>query len=171
VALDAAPLAADGYLGRGFGQRDDCRIVVDEAFLAKCLGIVYDERRERFGRRAAFRWVCRVVVHEVGHVRGLAQSVPHAGHGGTMRRRLAVLFAAAALVAWPATQAPARSGSPAVAAAAKPCSSGWAHAVIGGAHKCLRRGQFCARRYDRQYHRYGYHCHRYDSNVDRYRLT
>jgi hypothetical protein len=43
--------------------------------------------------------------------------------------------------------------------AAKPCSAGWKHAVIGGSHKCLRRGQFCALRYDRQYHRYGYHCH------------
>jgi|SRR5215207_470604 len=76
---------------------------------------------------------------------------------------LPFLFAAAALVAWPATQAPALSGSPAALAAAKPCSAGYKHAVIGGAHKCLRRGQFCARARDRQYHRYGYHCHKRDS--------
>lgn len=80
-----------------------------------------------------------------------------------MRRRLAVLLAAAALVAWPTTQAPALSGAPAAVAAAKPCSAGYKHAVIGGAHKCLRRGQFCARSLDRQYHRYGYHCHKRDS--------
>jgi len=88
-----------------------------------------------------------------------------------MRRFLAVLFAAGALAAWPAAQAPARPEAPSVALAAKPCSSGWTHAVIGGEHKCLRRGQFCARRYDRQYHRYDYHCHKYDSRVNRYRLT
>jgi hypothetical protein len=46
---------------------------------------------------------------------------------------------------------------------AKPCSSGYTHAVIGGAHKCLRRGQFCAHGYDRQYHRYGFHCHKRDA--------
>ena len=82
-----------------------------------------------------------------------------------MRRRLAVLLAASALVAWPVAQAPARPAQPAAiqAVVAKPCSAGYKHAVIGGAHKCLRRGQFCARRYDSKYHRYGFHCHRRDS--------
>jgi hypothetical protein len=57
-----------------------------------------------------------------------------------------------------------------LAAAAKPCSSGYRHAVIGGAHKCLRRGQFCARSRDRGYHRYGFHCHTRDSRGS-YHLT
>lgn len=80
-----------------------------------------------------------------------------------MRRRLAILFAAAALVAWPAVPAHAQPSSPVAAAAAKPCSSGYKHAVIGGSHKCLRRGQFCARARERDYHRYGYHCHKRDA--------
>jgi hypothetical protein len=84
-----------------------------------------------------------------------------------MRRRFAVLIAAAALVGLPVAQSSAQPVSATTtAAAAKPCSSGYRHAVIGGAHKCLRRGQYCARRYDSQYHRYGYHCHRRDSNGD-----
>jgi endonuclease YncB( thermonuclease family) len=56
-------------------------------------------------------------------------------------------------------------------AAAKPCSSGWTHAVVEGEHKCLRAGQFCERGADGQYHAYRFHCHRYDARVDRYRLT
>ena len=85
-----------------------------------------------------------------------------------MRKFVVAALAAASLAtAGPATAAPQL---PTTAIAAKSCSSGWKHAVIGGAHKCLRRGQFCARRYDRQYHRYGFHCHRRDSNGD-YHLT
>lgn len=52
------------------------------------------------------------------------------------------------------------SSVPVAGAAAKPCSAGWTHAVIGGEHKCLRAGQFCQRDADGQYHRYGFHCHR-----------
>jgi hypothetical protein len=90
-----------------------------------------------------------------------------------MRARIATTLAAFALVAGaPAAQSAAQlAHAPQFALAAKPCSSGWTHAVIGGVHKCLRRGQFCARRFDTSYHRYGYHCHRYDTNVDRYRLS
>ncbi len=87
-----------------------------------------------------------------------------------MRQRLAILFAAIALVAWPASQAPARSASPTVATAAKTCSAGYKHAVVGGEHKCLRRGQFCARSRHREYHRYGHHCHKRDS-AGNYHLT
>jgi hypothetical protein len=85
-----------------------------------------------------------------------------------MRRRLAVLIAAAALLAWPVAQAPARPGTPVVAA--KVCSTGYKHAVIEGAQKCLRRGQFCAHRYDRQYRRYGYRCLKRDYRGN-YHLT
>jgi hypothetical protein len=49
------------------------------------------------------------------------------------------------------------------AAAAKPCSAGYTHAVMpDGAHKCLRAGQFCShkRGWQRAYHRYGFHCKR-----------
>jgi hypothetical protein len=74
-----------------------------------------------------------------------------------MRRRLAVLLVASAFIAWPAPEAPARS-LPVHAVAAKSCSAGYKHAVIGGAHKCLRRGQFCAMRYRSTYRRYGFNC-------------
>jgi hypothetical protein len=87
-----------------------------------------------------------------------------------MRHRwFAVLLTAAALVGWPAASAPAQPAPHAVAA--KTCSSGYKHAVIGGVHKCLRAGQFCTRRYDSQYRRYGYRCIKYYANVGRYRLT
>ena len=85
-----------------------------------------------------------------------------------MRRILVAALAAAALLG--AGSAPALSHSAALPASAKPCSAGYTHAVIGGAHKCLRRGQFCARSRDRQYHRYGYHCHKRDVNGS-YHLT
>ena len=62
------------------------------------------------------------------------------------------------------------NGPTQLAAMAKPCSSGWKHAVIGGQHKCLRRGQFCARSRDSEYHQYGYHCHKRDSRGN-YHLT
>jgi hypothetical protein len=78
-----------------------------------------------------------------------------------MKIRVAGIVAALALAAGaPAGSlaAPVHGGPQAVAA--KPCSSGYTHAVLPTGHKCLRRGQYCARRYDRIYHRYGYHCHR-----------
>jgi len=84
-----------------------------------------------------------------------------------MRRFLVAALAAASLAA--ATPA-ASAQAPAEAIAAKSCSSGWTHAVIGGSEKCLRRGQFCARAADRQYHRYGFHCHRQDARGN-YHLT
>jgi hypothetical protein len=88
-----------------------------------------------------------------------------------MRRRFAALIAAAALLGLPVAQSSAQPVSATTtAAAAKPCSSGYKHAVISGAHKCLRRGQFCARSADRQYHRYGFHCHKRDSRGN-YHLT
>lgn len=85
-----------------------------------------------------------------------------------MKRRIALLLVAASTAFGAAAVGPAAESW---ALTAKPCSSGWTHAVIGGEHKCLRAGQFCARRYDSQYHRYGYHYHRYDASVARYRLT
>ena len=84
-----------------------------------------------------------------------------------MRRTLAVLLAAGALVGAPAV-APVFEpvGSPVAVAVAKPCSKGYKHAIIGGEHKCLRRGQYCARSRDREYHKYGFHCHKKDRNGD-----
>jgi hypothetical protein len=88
-----------------------------------------------------------------------------------MNRRIAGLLAALALIAAaPGAQA-AAGDRPTSVTAAKSCSSGYRHAVIGGKQKCLRAGQFCAHRYDSQYRRYGYRCTRYYSNVQRYRLT
>lgn len=89
-----------------------------------------------------------------------------------MRRKMIGLLAAAALVGGvPAGPAVAHSRSAdAAVIAAKSCSSGYRHAIIGGAHKCLRRGQFCARGRDREYHRYGYHCHKRDRRGN-YHLT
>lgn len=43
-------------------------------------------------------------------------------------------------------------------AAAKSCSAGYTHAVIGGAQKCLHAGEYCAVRLRRQYPRYGFTC-------------
>lgn len=86
-----------------------------------------------------------------------------------MRRILIAALAATALVGAPAAVA-AHQGSRPHAVAAKTCSAGWRHAVIGGQQKCLRRGQFCARRYDGQYRRYGYRCLRRDSRGN-YHLT
>jgi hypothetical protein len=87
-----------------------------------------------------------------------------------MQKRFAALIAAAALTAGaPVASAPAHTGDAHVVAA-KSCSSGWKHAIIGGQHKCLRRGQFCARSRDREYHRYGYHCHKRDRRGN-YHLT
>lgn len=86
-----------------------------------------------------------------------------------MRRTLLAGLVALAFAATGA--APAISNAPTHNnAMAKPCSSGWKHAVIGGTHKCLRRGQFCARSRDSDYHRYGYHCHKRDARGN-YHLT
>ena len=85
-----------------------------------------------------------------------------------MKKFVVAAIAAVSLAA--ATPTPAPAHQPITASAAKSCSSGWRHAVIGGSEKCLRRGQFCARRYDRQYHRYGFHCHRRDARGN-YHLT
>ena len=78
-------------------------------------------------------------------------------------------FVAAFAAGTAAPAAPALHAAPTLAA--KTCSSGYKHAVIGGQEKCLRAGQFCTHRYDSQYRRYGYRCIRYDRSVQRYRLT
>ena len=86
-----------------------------------------------------------------------------------MKRFLTTLLAAAALVA-PAATPVTHPATAAVSVAAKSCSSGYTHAVIGGSEKCLRRGQFCARRHDNQYRRYGFRCAKRDANGS-YHLT
>jgi hypothetical protein len=87
-------------------------------------------------------------------------------------RRLQILFAA--FVAATAIGAASAAPVPAAhtpAAVVKTCSSGYKHAVIGGAQKCLRAGEFCTHSLDRQYRHYGYRCIKYYANVQRYRLT
>lgn len=79
-----------------------------------------------------------------------------------MKRRLAALLVTASVFAAPAV-VPASSSSPLAPgiANAKPCSTGWTHAVMpDGAHKCLRAGQFCSRKatWQRAYRRVGYYC-------------
>jgi hypothetical protein len=89
-----------------------------------------------------------------------------------VKRRLATLIVTAFAFGGAPAIAPVLPGSvvaPTVAAA-KTCSSGYKHAVIGGSHKCLRRGQFCARAKDSTYHRYGFHCHKRDARGN-YHLT
>jgi hypothetical protein len=88
------------------------------------------------------------------------------------RRRISVAlatFVVAFAAGTASSAAPSLHAAPAVAA--KTCSTGFKHAVIGGQEKCLRAGEFCAHRYDSQYRRYGYRCIRYDRRVQRYRLT
>jgi hypothetical protein len=85
-----------------------------------------------------------------------------------IRTALAGLLAAAAIAAPTAIAAPAAHAP--VAQAAKTCSGGFVHAVIGGQQKCLRRGEFCAHRYAGQYRRYGYRCVKRDS-LGNYHLT
>jgi hypothetical protein len=77
-----------------------------------------------------------------------------------MRTRFVALVATLALgVAVPAAQAPAQPAKThVVAIAAKTCSSGYKHAVVGGQEKCLRRGQYCAKRYKKRYKHYGFRC-------------
>jgi hypothetical protein len=86
-----------------------------------------------------------------------------------LKNRLFVLIATCVAAVAAGTAAPTAPATPAIAA--KTCSAGFTHAVIGGVQKCLRRGEFCAHRYDRQYRRYGFRCIRYYANVGRYRLT
>jgi hypothetical protein len=86
----------------------------------------------------------------------------------TGRRISIVLATLAAAVAAGASSPAAPHAAPVTAA--KTCSAGFKHAVIGGQQKCLRAGEFCSHRYDSQYRRYGYRCIRRDSN-GRYRLT
>ena len=76
-----------------------------------------------------------------------------------MQKRLAAVAAAVALVVAAPSASPAHLVKHHVrAVAAKTCSAGFKHAVIGGVEKCLRRGEFCAKRYRSQYRRYGYTC-------------
>ncbi|HEX8741814.1 MAG TPA: hypothetical protein VF712_01655 [Thermoleophilaceae bacterium] len=77
----------------------------------------------------------------------------------TRSRALGAAAALALIAAAPTTAGTAGAGAPAPITAAKSCSSGWKHAVIGGAHKCLRAGQFCSKSKDSRYHKYGFHCH------------
>lgn len=88
-----------------------------------------------------------------------------------MRNRvLALVVVAASALGTPVAASTAAPSQQSVVAA-KSCSSGYTHAVIGGKQKCLRAGEFCAHRYDSQYRHYGYRCTRYYRNVHRYRLT
>ena len=74
------------------------------------------------------------------------------------RSRALGFLAALALVGAAPTAGGSADSSPSITAA-KSCSSGYKHAVIGGKHKCLRKGQFCSKSKDKQYHKYGFHCH------------
>jgi hypothetical protein len=56
-----------------------------------------------------------------------------------------------------AVASPAASGNH-VAVIAKTCSSGYTHAVIGGAQKCLHAGEYCSHSEARQYRRYHFAC-------------
>ena len=82
----------------------------------------------------------------------------------SLKLRVAGVVAALALAAAaPAGSLATPVGAGPQAVAAKPCSSGYTHAVMpDGAHKCLRAGQFCShkRGWQRVYHRAGYHCKR-----------
>jgi hypothetical protein len=53
----------------------------------------------------------------------------------------------------------ASASSPAPTSIAKPCSSGYVHAVLSWGHKCLKVGQFC-KVGNREYRRYGFYCPR-----------
>jgi hypothetical protein len=65
-----------------------------------------------------------------------------------MKRLVTSLLAAVALAV--AAAAPSAS--------AKTCSSGYTHAVIGGAQKCLHAGEHCSHAEARQYPRYHFNC-------------
>ena len=67
-----------------------------------------------------------------------------------MKQLLTGLLAAAAIAGF----------ALAPAANAKTCSSGYTHAVIGGAQKCLHAGEYCSHAEARQYRRYHFTCQR-----------
>lgn len=88
-----------------------------------------------------------------------------------MKYRLAVVSAALVAAFAGVALAPATAPIAAPQAAyAKPCSSGYTHAVLPWGHRCLRAGQYCKHSADRYYHHYGYHCHSRDSRGS-YHLT
>jgi hypothetical protein len=72
-----------------------------------------------------------------------------------MRRRLALLFATAALAFGVGVHAP--TASPAPAAAVKTCSASYVLAHLSWGDKCLRAGQFC-KVGNKEYLRYGFTC-------------
>ena len=79
---------------------------------------------------------------------------------GSFMKRFVALAAVALTLASGIVAAPQPAQSRlAPLAAAKPCPSGYVHAVLSWGHKCLREGQFCKVSGDREYHRYGFHCH------------
>jgi hypothetical protein len=76
-------------------------------------------------------------------------------------KRLAVLAVLAAALFSAFSVSPRSAPLELVSVAhAKPCSSGYTHAVLSWGHKCLHAGQFCKVAADREYHQYGFHCHR-----------
>jgi hypothetical protein len=85
-----------------------------------------------------------------------------------MRKHLAT--AAAVLGLAFVAGAPVGASAQPSAHAARTCSAGYTHAVIGGAEKCLRRGEFCAHRYASQYRRYDFSCTHRDRRGN-YHLT
>jgi hypothetical protein len=80
-----------------------------------------------------------------------------------MKRRLAVLVAAASVACAAPAISPGVGGSPLspAPAIAHSCSTSYKHAVMpDGAHKCLRAGQFCSRKasWQRTYKSKGFYC-------------
>lgn len=78
-----------------------------------------------------------------------------------MRRRLAVLVVAGAVVSATPVASPAATRPVSVAT----CRS----ATIGGQHRCIARGQYCARGHAGDYRRYGLSCTKQDAR-GRYHL-
>lgn len=77
----------------------------------------------------------------------------------TFTSRGALLLASLSVAVFAPAAAAEPASSP-LAVAAKPCSSGFTHAVMPNGHKCLRANQFCSHRrgFQSRYHRYGFHC-------------
>lgn len=76
------------------------------------------------------------------------------------RRKLAVLFVAAASAFGAAALAPSvQAVALSPVAPAHSCSGSYTHAALPWGHKCLRSGQYCKIDGDRSYHRYRYRCH------------
>jgi hypothetical protein len=88
----------------------------------------------------------------------LSGSVATPGEGESERAREACWRLLLALSGHAALRHWGRPGPTNPAAAAKTCSAGYTHAVIGGAQKCLRRGEYCTVADKRQYPKYGYIC-------------